>query len=113
MFATNLAGDFLPVQLVYGGKTKKCLPVVSFPESWHITYTHSHWCNEETTLDYTANCKIISPYIRRRKDELGSPESQPSLVIFDELTALITDAALSTLNNIFYVIVPPNCTDKL
>ena len=75
--------------------------------------TPSHWCNEETMLDH--NAKIISPYIRQKKDELDLPESQPSLVSFDEFTSQVTDAALFMLenNNIFYVIVPPNCTDKL
>ena len=52
VFAGSLAGDFLPVQLVYQGKTKKCLPCVEFPANRHITATPNHWCNEVTTLDY-------------------------------------------------------------
>ena len=50
VFAGSLAGDFLPVQLVYQGKTKKCLPCVEFPANWHVTATPNHWCNEVTTI---------------------------------------------------------------
>ena len=37
------------------------------------------------------------------------------MVIFDEFSGQVTDRVLSLLkaNNIFYVIVPPNCTDTL
>ena len=33
VFAGTLAGDFLPVQLVYQGKTTKCLPDIDFPKT--------------------------------------------------------------------------------
>ena len=36
-FCVNIVGDFLPVQLIYGGVTDKCHPKVKFPESFHIT----------------------------------------------------------------------------
>ena len=60
VFAGTLAGDFLPVQLVYQAKTKKCLPHVDFPKEWHITSIPNHWCNESTMLDYIQ--KIMIPY---------------------------------------------------
>ena len=49
-FAASLLGNFLPVKLVYEGKTTKCHPTVEFPEGWKITRTQNHRCNEETTL---------------------------------------------------------------
>lgn len=45
VFGGSLSGDFLPVQLVYQGKTQKCLPTVSFPDSWDVTMTPNHWSN--------------------------------------------------------------------
>ena len=33
-FAASLSGHFLPIQLVYEGKTTKCHPAVKFPEGW-------------------------------------------------------------------------------
>ena len=47
-FAGSMAGDFLPLQLVYEGKTTHCLPHVEFPRDWHITYSRTHWSNETT-----------------------------------------------------------------
>ena len=46
VFAGTMSGHFLPPQVIYSGKTSKCLPSVSFPESWHITHTPNHWANE-------------------------------------------------------------------
>ena len=45
-------GDFLPVQLVYQGKTTRSLPTVDFPKQWHLTFTMNHWSNESTMIDY-------------------------------------------------------------
>ena len=38
-FAASLSRHFLPVQLVYEGKTTKCHPAVEFSEGWHVTHT--------------------------------------------------------------------------
>jgi len=51
-FAASLFSNFLPVQMVYQRKTTKCHPAMKFPEGWHITHTPSHWCNEDTMVDY-------------------------------------------------------------
>ena len=59
-FRCSIAGDFLPPQLIYQGKTERCLPHYSFPNDWHVTSTLNHWSNEDTTRDYIE--KIILPY---------------------------------------------------
>ena len=65
VFAGSMAGDFLPIQLVYKGKTPGCLPnVQSVPEGWHLTYSPSHWSTEWTMRDYIQ--KIVLPYVERR-----------------------------------------------
>lgn len=109
----SLAGDFLPVQLVYQGKTNRCLPRISFPSDWHITCTPNHWCNEKTVQDYIE--QIIIPYVLKKKNDLGLPITHPALVIFDEFNGQTTDNILKLLtdNHIYYVIVPPNTTDRL
>ena len=38
----SLSGDVLPLQLIYQGKTPACLPKVSFPEGWLISYRPNH-----------------------------------------------------------------------
>ena len=37
VFCASLVGDFLPIQLVYGGKTNRCHPSYSFPCEWNVT----------------------------------------------------------------------------
>ena len=111
IFAGSLSGEFLPIQLVYQVKTEKCYPAVTFPDNWHITCTPTHWCNKQTTLDYIA--KIIIPYFNRKRADLKLCATHPALAIFDEFTGQVTEEALTVLddNNIYYVIVPPNCTN--
>ena len=41
----TLQGDFLTPQIIYSGKTQRCVPAVSFPDDWHITFTLNHWAN--------------------------------------------------------------------
>ena len=38
----SLSGDFLPVQLIYKGKTSRCHPHFAFPAGWHITHSPNH-----------------------------------------------------------------------
>ena len=43
VFAASLAGTFLPSQVTYAGKTKRCLPHIKFPDDWNVTFTENHW----------------------------------------------------------------------
>ena len=76
VLACSLAGDFLPPQIIYGGKTPGCLPKASFPPGWHVTYTDNHWANEESMLDYV-RC-IFLPFLEAAKKELELPHNQPA-----------------------------------
>ena len=47
-FAVSMSGEFLPFQLIYGGKTTRCLPQgIDFPDAFNLTFTENHWSNEE------------------------------------------------------------------
>lgn len=109
VFAGTLSGSFLP-QIIYKGKTQKCLPTVLFPDSWHITYTPNHWANEKTTEDYIE--KILLPYVTKKQKDLGI---KSAIVIFDRFKGQCTPQILQLLdrNNIYIAIVPGNCTDRL
>ena len=41
-FADNAIGNCFPMQLIYTGKIKICLPNVEFLLSFHVTYTENH-----------------------------------------------------------------------
>ena len=81
VLACSLSGDFLPPQVIYAGKTPRCLPSVSYPNTWHITFTENHWANERTTIDHIN--KILLPYIQATRQKLSLPLNHTALVIFD------------------------------
>jgi len=51
LFACFMSGDFLPIQLVYQGKTDRSLPRFKFPSDRDVTSTPNHWCNELPCTD--------------------------------------------------------------
>ena len=113
VLAVTLDGNFLPVQLIFQGKTSACLPRAKSPSGWHLTYTHNHWATEEATKDHIE--KIILPYLTEKKKELKLRNDQRALCIFDNFKGQLTDDVLQLLerNNIDIVFVPANCTDRL
>ena len=113
VFGCSLAGDFLPPQLIYQGKTYRCLPSIELPEDWNVTYSHNHWSNEQTMQSYIL--KIIVPYIVKKREELKLAPTHPALVLFDNFSGQCTNDLFQILiqNNINYIFIPPNCTDRL
>ena len=78
-FAGTMTGDFLPTQLVYEGKTSRCLPKLNFPNDWNVTYSSTHWSNEDTMQDYID--EIILPYIMQKREELKLALDHPALLL--------------------------------
>ena len=76
----------------------------------HLTYTANQWANEDTTIAYIDN--IIIPYVQK---ERALSDDHCALVLFDMLKGQCTCKVLKKLedNNILYVTVPTNCTDRL
>ena len=66
VLAGTLTGELLPLQLIYQGKTKQCLPSVKFPDDWLISFTPNHWCNEITMEAYIH--QVIVPFICRKRE---------------------------------------------
>ena len=50
-FSSSAKGKFLPMQLIYTGKTKVCLPNVEFPRNFRVTCTENHWSNQLKVTD--------------------------------------------------------------
>ena len=108
----TLQGDFLPVQLIYQGKTNRCHPKFRFPPGWHITHAPKHWSTEQTMVQYVHN--IILPYVKLIR-ELKQNDSASALVIMDNFKSQVTDAIHILLeeNNIFVALLPTNTADLL
>ena len=49
VISVTKTGHYLPPQVIYTGKTSRCLPKVTFPSEWYITCTENHWANEAIT----------------------------------------------------------------
>ena len=113
VFGCTMGGDFIPPQVIYSGKTSRCLPTTKFPDNLHVTYTPNRWANEETTLAYID--KILVPYVTQKRQQLSLDTQHPALVIFDRFKGQCTSHVLDSLrkNNIHIVVVPANCTDRL
>ena len=113
VLAATMSGKLLPPQLVYQGKTKGCLPSVSFPNGWDVTYTPNHWCNEVTMERFIRN--IIAPYVEETREKLKLDTTHRALCIFDNFKAQCTDKILQLLEdlNIDTVFVPANCSGEL
>ena len=110
VFCASSLGDFLPVQLIYQGKTPRCHPRFSFPDDWHITHSPRHWSTEETILQYIE--QIVVPYVETVRERVNN---KPALVIIDNFKGQITASVNDLLeqNNIHVCLLPPNTTDLL
>ena len=108
-----MEGEFLAPQIIYAGKTPRCLHSAVFPSSWDITFSENHWANEKTTESYIKN--ILIPFLQKKQSALKLDPQHPALVIFDRFKGQCTTKILSLLNdnNILIAIVPANCTDRL
>lgn len=111
IFTVSLSGEFIPMQLIYSGKTSLSLPKFKFPDGFSLTQNPSHWSNELTMELYIK--EILYPYIKRTL-ELFNPNT-PALLIYDAFRAHTSDDIQEKLRelNVRLVMVPKNMTDHL
>ena len=112
LFRGTLRGDFLPIQLIYKGKTARCHPRYQFASGWHITHSPQCWSSEETMIQYIN--EIVIPYVKNQRDTLQDP-TLSALVIVDNFRGQVTEPVIRLLeeHNIHVCLLPPNMTDLL
>ena len=76
-FAISISGEFLSIQVIYEGKTKRCLPKYTFPASLDATFSENHWSNTEKSLSFFN--KIVFPHFKNVRKSKGYPDNQMSL----------------------------------
>ena len=110
-FAVTLSGAFLPIQLIYAGKTSKRLPRYKFPKSFSLSTNKTHYSNVKESLEYIR--EIIVPYVKMVRKEMKFSASQKGLLIFDVFTGQMTDAVLELIESedLLVSTVPNNMTD--
>ena len=67
VLAAATDGSFLPIQLIFQGKTSRCLPSQTERNEyeqigWNFTMTENHWSNYESMVSYMSD--IISQYLQ-------------------------------------------------
>ena len=68
-FVVSLAGELLPMQTIYAGKTKQSQPRgFAFPKGFSVTQNPRHWSNELETLRLID--EVINPYVVNKRKEL-------------------------------------------
>lgn len=109
LLTISLAGELLPPQLIYAGKTDRCHAQCEFPDTWAITHSNNHWSNEETMLRYADT--VLSPYLESKRRQ----PNQKALVILDVFAAHRCDSFKQKLKsmNCVMVYVPAGCTGDL
>lgn len=110
-FSITLAGTFLPMQIIYSGKTKASQPRnFVFPKGFCISQNPQHWSNEEETLRLLN--EVIIPYVVDTRKSLKLPDTQKALIIWDVFKGQMTNNVKSKLqsSSIDLVPVPANMT---
>ena len=107
-FAVSVSGDFLPMQLIYAGDTKRCLPKFPFPRSFHVTYTKNHWSNQVKVTEHFE--KVIFPFLDQIKERKGYPKEQMLLVLMDTFKGQDNDELRKLCMSNNYI--PHNLTNK-
>ena len=71
-FTITTSGSFLPIQLIYSGKTKRSIPKYDFLSCFDVTFTPNHWSNYEKCVRLFE--KLFFSYLKVKKEELGFPK---------------------------------------
>ena len=108
--AVAMAGEMLPMQVLYTGKTKGCHPQYGFPAGFDVWHTPNHWANTETTIQLINN--VIVPYVTAVREKLELSTDHPAIVIFyafkghkaDEIASLLAEKHL--LQCLFRITAP-------
>ena len=111
-FGASLDGTFLPMHVLYQGKTDRSHPKFVFPDGFDVFHTPNHCANEDTCLQFFE--KILFPYVDKVREAMEAPD-QKALLIMDNFSGQTTDAVLEKLEEkgIVLVMVPANTTDRL
>ena len=89
-FAIILDGIFLPMQLIYGGKTEQSLRRgVRFPRTFSLSVNEKHYSNEKEVLKHLN--EVILPCIEAGRERLGVGEEQGALVLMDVFRSQMMD----------------------
>ena len=103
-------GKFLPMQIIYGGKTSKSILSVSFPDSFLVSASKKRYSNDKESLKMLEH--IIIPCVKKQRQSLSLDPQYPALLIMDVFKGQMTKQVKDLLNenSIKLQKVPANLT---
>ena len=109
-FSITFTGAFLPIQLIYGGKTSKSIPAASFSSDFVISVNEKHHSNEKNVLNMLENVNI--PYIDEQRITLSPDFDHPAFLIMDIFKGQMTCPVRELLNENHMLLkkIPANLT---
>ena len=95
-FVISLAGEFLPMQVIYQDKAKASLPRnFIFPKEFCLTQNPKHYSNKEETLKLIDS--VINPYLIQTRQHLKLSPTQKAILIWDAFRGQKTERVLPKL----------------
>ena len=109
-FIIDLMGNFLPMQLIYGGKTERSIPKVNFLSGFSLSANPTHYSNEKER--HKIIDEIILSRVKSVREELGLASTFPVLLVMDVFRGQMTQAVHNRLKelNILVALVLNNMT---
>ena len=109
-FAITMDNEFLPMHLIYKGKTEQSLPRFKFPKGFCLSANEKHFSNRLESMKYLK--EVIVPYFKKQRSVEGLDVNQKALVIMDVFTGQMTPEVLASYKefNICVENVPANMT---
>ena len=106
----ELKGNFLPMQLIYGGKTNRSIPSIDFPEGFSLRTNPKHYSNTAESIKIIE--EIIVPRTEFQRKKLNLSPDAPALLIMDVFHGQMTSEVMDLLakENILVSCVPNNMT---
>ena len=98
-FVITLDGRFLPMQVIYGGKTQQSLHRFNFPHGFSLRCNRKHFSNTEESVKIIK--EILLPYIEDQRKKLRKP-NQTVLLTMDVFRGQIMDNVTSLLTFTLY-----------
>lgn len=116
--ASSLHGDLLPLQLIFQGKTERCLPTATASSKAarvHITCSPNHWSSQQTMQQWIT--EVLLPYVERCISTHRLRSDANVILVLDVWAVHKSEEFRLFLRThhprIHLVFVPANCTSKL
>ena len=109
-FGNTFGNEFLPMELIYGGKTVQSLSRFKFPQEFSLSANPAHFSNSSESIKLFE--EVIIPYFQKEQKKLNLSQIYKGLIIMDVFKGQMTSEVLTNFNgnNICLANIPPQMT---